>query len=549
MMDKRAKTLLILCLLMVVGSGVLMTVRLVTVGRPIRILGKKTTTPLLSANDRSRWLTIRSLSDSGGYAVDQYTRLPGWDSIDKVVHQDRNGNLHQYSSKPPLLATILTPIYLANRSIFGWDLRKDWFSAVWGLLFVTQVIPYCLTLWFFSKTLIEVADSQQTFSATRYWAILFVSFVACFGTFLTTFSITLNNHTFAAIGCFWTLISLAKVSTLGIKKHFWFAIGGVAAAFTAANELPALSFMCVACGFFFLISPKQFFAGTLPAVGFVAFMFFGTNLVAHNSLKPPYAHRSDGKILCDLSDVMNDGEIKDGWLKPSQIDRINRKLPVGYGNPIAKTATIQRSQFPLEKGVKNRWAVRSFPVAGNLFEFRSHAICKLTGSGKIVLKKWDNWYDYPGSYWFNNVRKGVDQGEKEPAVYAFHCLLGHHGIFSLTPVWVFSFFGLILGFWATKDQKYLSFGIMLVTFVVIAFYLMRPQLDRNYGGVSCGLRWTFWMTPLWLVAMIPAIEKLASSKWLMGFATILAGVGIYSSVYPWNNPWIHPWIYNYWYQS
>jgi len=307
--------------------------------------------------------------------------------------------------------------------------------------------------------------------------------------------------------------------------------------------------MCVACGFFLLVNIKQFLVGTLPAVGIVAFAFFGTNLVAHDSLKPPYAHRSDGSVVCDLSEVWEEDLPIDGPMNADQIEEINRRLPAGFGNPIAKTAILQKSQFPLEKGVQSRWVIRSFPVAGNLFEFRSHAVCKLTDSGKMVLKRWDNWYDYPGSYWFNDVRKGVDQGQSSRSVYAFHCLVGHHGIFSLTPVWVFSLFGLALGFWGTRDEKWLTFGTLLISVVVVGFYLMRPQLDRNYGGVSCGLRWTFWMTPLWLVAMIPVIEKLAKFKALMIFAFSLAAVGIFSVCYPWTNPWVHPWIFSYWYSS
>src|SRR5205823_10468891 len=53
----------------------------------------------------------------------------------------------------------------------------------------------------------------------------------------------------------------------------------------------------------------------------------------------------------------------------------------------------------------------------------------------------DNWYDYPGSYWLPENLRGVDRGEVSPVRYAFNCLIGHHGLFSLTPIWVLSAVG------------------------------------------------------------------------------------------------------------
>ena len=71
-------------------------------------------TPFYSANDRSRWATVRSLGDSGTYEIDEviFADEPiGWDSIDKVQHLGEDGRYHFYSSKPPLLPTILAGGY------------------------------------------------------------------------------------------------------------------------------------------------------------------------------------------------------------------------------------------------------------------------------------------------------------------------------------------------------------------------------------------------------------------------------------------------------
>src|SRR4051812_46919356 len=73
----------------------------------------KSPTPFLSANDRSRWATIRALGDDGTYVIDKIvfdTRgrpVRGWQTIDMVRHRGGDGQEHYYSSKPTLLTTLL----------------------------------------------------------------------------------------------------------------------------------------------------------------------------------------------------------------------------------------------------------------------------------------------------------------------------------------------------------------------------------------------------------------------------------------------------------
>jgi hypothetical protein len=67
--------------------------------------------PFLSSNDRSRWMHVRALVEHGTFEIDALLREPTWDSIDKVQHRGRDGELHYYSSKPPLLATLIAGEY------------------------------------------------------------------------------------------------------------------------------------------------------------------------------------------------------------------------------------------------------------------------------------------------------------------------------------------------------------------------------------------------------------------------------------------------------
>src|SRR5262249_18555789 len=59
--------------------------------------------PFLSSNDRSRWLTMRSLVERGSYAIDAYVTdpktYPNWDTIDMVMHEISPNEAHLYSSK------------------------------------------------------------------------------------------------------------------------------------------------------------------------------------------------------------------------------------------------------------------------------------------------------------------------------------------------------------------------------------------------------------------------------------------------------------------
>ncbi len=170
----------------------------------------------------------------------------------------------------------------------------------------------------------------------------------------------------------------------------------------------------------------------------------------------------------------------------------------------------------------------------------------------------DNWYEYQyvrggreiQSYWQNRV--GIDVGEPSRAEYAFHLFAGHHGIFSLTPIWILSVIGVAIWLGQRDDRRLreLSLLIAAVTLVVVAFYIMRPQEDRNYGGMTTGLRWVFWLAPLWLVTMLPALDVVGDRttalaiglRWL---ALAALGWSAACAVYATWNPWTQPLLFDF----
>ena len=145
------------------------------------------------------------------------------------------------------------------------------------------------------------------------------------------------------------------------------------------------------------------------------------------------------------------------------------------------------------------------------------------------------------SYWSDP--DGVDRNLDSPAVYFLHSTIGHHGIFSLTPLFLLAIGGwLASGFVRNGALRTLIRVGAVMSVVVIAFYMTRFD-NYNYGGVSCSLRWALWLIPFWLLAMIPVIDfdaRVAPMRWLQ---VALFGLSAMSAWLPIENPWQQPWLF------
>lgn len=413
--------------------------------------------PFLSGNDRSRWLAIRALAESGSFEIDAFMDANVWNTIDMVKHRGRDGEMHLYSSKPPLLIVLLAGEYWAINKATGWTLADNPYEVGRLMLFTVQVLPTILML-------AIIASLAERFGRTD-WGRIFVVAAAAFGTMLTPFAVVLNNHTIAAVSAAVAIYAFVRIWFDDSRQWRWYALAGLAGAFTAANELPALAFFALLTAAVLWKNWRLAAVGFAPLALLVLAASFGTNYWAHDSWRPPYAHRS-----------ATDPE--DNWY-----------------------------HYSYELGGKER-----------------------------------------KSYWLDP--QGIDKGEPSKLDYALHCFVGHHGIFSLTPVWLLSAWGAWL--WlrgGTTGERQLAAGIALLTVTVLTFYIgLRPQIDRNYGGMTSGLRWIFWLAPLWLVVMLPAADRMAQCRRRMSVALLLLVFSVLSASYPTWNPWIQPWIYN-WMQS
>lgn len=408
--------------------------------------------PFLSANDRSRWLAIRALAENGNFHIEPILEEPRWDTIDMVKHVGHDGEEHLYSSKPPLLITLLAIPYWIVMQVSGMTLGTHPYELGRGLLL-------CINGLALSILLVAIAKLVERFGSGDYDRIAMVAFAA-FGTMLSAFTPVLNNHLIAtaavAVACAgWARLMQSDKALPGTA-----VLTGFAAAFATANELPALALVGVIAVSLLVRRSSETLKTFIPAALLVGVAFFATNYWAHATIWPPYSYRHS-------------------------------------------------------------------EVAG------------------------ENWYDYEytvkgvtrDSYWRNSV--GIDRGEASQATYAMHTTIGHHGIFSLTPMWVLSVAGIF--YWLSKGsraQREFALGTLAITLACLYFFIMmRPLTDRNYGGMTSGFRWMFWLAPLWISTALPIVDRLSRSRIGLAIVGTLLIFSTLSASYPTWNPWTQPWIY------
>lgn len=484
-------------------------------------------TPLLSANDRSRWATIRALVDHGTFALDDIIfrdrahskRDREWYSIDMVRHRGRDGAEHFYSSKPPLPTVIMAAGYWCLQKLTGATLADRPFYVVRCLLLAANVLPLAVYFWLMFRII-------ERYGRTDGGRLL-VAAGAAYGTFLTTFAVTLNNHVWAAVSAGLALAAVLPIWCEGQRRLRYFVAAGLFSALAVVNELPALSFAAAVAAALAYRSPGRFLAGFVPSAAVVAAAFFLTNYWAHGSWSPPYAHRGDGpQVVAAEGD--HRAEIQAGTIP----------------QPLRQKLSESGIGLSAQAALQPRWSGQGWMI----WDPESQTRLAVSADERSVQAfVWDQWYEYELSYWLDARKAGVDLGEPSRLTYAFHVLIGHHGVFSLTPMWLLSLVG--AGIWLARGESRLravAATVLLLSLVCLAFYLARPLGDRNYGGVSCGFRWMFWFAPLWLLVMVPAADAIATRpRWryvALGLLLLSAMSAAYASL----NPWSHPWLYEYW---
>jgi len=392
--------------------------------------------PLQSANDRSRWCTVWSLVERGTFQIDEIREVPGWDSIDKIY---KDG--HYYSTKPPLLTVIVAGITWLVQKGTGWTLLKETHAVTATVLLIVNILPFAVSLALFARLLRRIAATA--------WCRLMVLATAGFGTLVTPYLMTLNNHTVAVAGVVIGLVALERLLADATARGWVYALCGVSAGWACANELPAAAFGLAT----FLMASRKSLSRTalwyVPAAVIPLAAFFVTNVIATGSVKPTYAN---------------------------------------FGT----------TQY--------NFVVDGIP-----------------------------------SYWLDP--DGVDRNLDPPWLYFLHCTIGHHGLFSLTPIFLLSLVTWFRTGRITQPalRQIVRLGIVL-TLLVLGFYMTRFD-NYNFGGVSCGLRWALWLVPFWLVALVPTCDGICVRSTGRAVTAGLLALSMVSAWLPIENPWQQPWLF------
>jgi hypothetical protein len=448
--------------------------------------------PTIGANDRSRWATIRALVDDGAYAIGHRLTFWYWGnwSVDYGNITDEGWNTIDKVLKPGTGDFYSSkPPFLATL-LAGeyWALRE---TCGWSITdengYAVRTILLTVNWLPFVFYLIVLARMADQFG-TSDWGRVFVLAAGCFATYLMPFAITLNNHSVAAWSALFALYFAFRQWSAPGPPRMGLALAGFFAGFTACNELPAVSFAAALFAIVFIRWPLHAVLFFLPAAALPVAGSLATNYLALGQWTPAY------------------GE---------------------FGGP---------------------------------------------------------WYNFEGSHWNKapeSPKPGIDWAWTKESIgaYAFHLVAGHHGLFSLTPVFVLSLAGMgiallrrevlrpvalirrvrsdaihraVDGKGSNESGHYepvrmlLAVLALVLTATLLGFYILVTDVrTHNYGGWTNGPRQLMWLTPLLLLAALPAADWLGKRRWGRALAYVLFGLSVLSVSYASWNPWRHPWIYDF----
>lgn len=489
---------------------------------------------MIGANDISRWCTIWSLLERGTFMIDdcpwqsetqdKVFRTNPWEEVAPGSTAPR----HFYSSKPPMLPTLIAAGLYPVRQLVGLPLDHQSISpriprnvivadpsAPGGKRTEMQTpepFKWSLHVVYFKPVLVFLNVLPLAIMLVRYrrylddgdhpdWAWLASLSAFAFGTYLTVFTSTLNNHLIAAWSAFFAMGAMVRAFNDNSRRPGPYIQAGFFSAFCACNELPAASLPALMGLVLASVSLRRMFTAFLPAALVPVAIFFACQYAALGTFKPAYA------------------------------------------------------------------------------DFGGDA------------------YEYAGSYWTTPLDLDYFDKHPEPRItYLGHMLFGHHGIFSLSPIFLFAMAGIaarmgnrfyramalllaclaiagaaagyriykyqtidplamtwlvwLLPLWLliipqpidprTNPGKAAgAWMTMVLSVVVIGFYGYKTN---NYGGSTQGLRWLFWLIPLWIYYLPDGFRSGSETRLHRRLGYTALALSFLSVGYAIRSPWTHPWL-------
>ena len=383
------------------------------------------TSPNLCPNDNSRWDTIWALVERGTYIIDECP----WPTIDMVR---RDG--HDYSSKPSLWPTMMAGQYWLIKKLTKWTIQDNTEPVCRTIMLTWNILPLVIYIGLLGRLIAKCTESKWW---RLYWLV-----AAAFGTYVTGYTVTLNDHSIGAMSALFAFYSALQI--LHFKNRSWvhFGVAGFFAAWTVCNQLPAAVFAVALFGWLLVREPKRTLVAGLPAALLVVGGFLLTTYLSTGGFVPYYLYK-------------------------------NTEL-----------------------------------------------------------------YQYEGSYWTQPV--GIDALHEPKHIYLFNALLGHHGFFSLSPVFIFSAVG--IGFALKSQRPEASQVACFVLGVVLMTIAINVWKTSNYGGVCQGFRYMIWPVPLIIIAGAFTAERYGRAKWVRALALAALFISVMTMGVCSDNPWSRSWL-------
>lgn len=513
---------------------------------------------MMGANDISRWCTVWSLLERGTYVIDECP----WqvDTQDKVkIHRagsasggESDADKHYYSSKPQLLPTLIAAVLYPARKLSGVPLDRVVLQER-EERWVQKADP--------NSPGKPVGVLEKPKDAVKWPAYIFyfkpvllLLNVLPFALFLTFFARVLDRYAPNDWAWFFSLASAAFGTyllpfTQTLNNH---TVAAFSAFFAVYQFLRIWDEWELSPWRFAVVGFLAAFAAVneLPALAFL--------VLAATLLLFRFPRQT---IL---------------FLVPAALV------------PLAASIGAQYAALGELKFVYSEFGTESYLYEGSLW--------------KTPLE-----LDALNLPWFDAgeaARRGI--ARESYGVYLFHMTLGHHGFWSLSPVFLLSLAGmarllrgggtvlailaalmLVIGIglggayaydptaWGPEGRLNAYLWVMLalpVMPVLLAFlswlldirrggepmsvvawmtavltavvlaFYATTTKARNYGGSTQGLRWLFWLIPFWLMLLPQAVAAGQHRGWVRRLALLALLLSVLSVGYAMRNPWSHPWI-------
>ena len=175
----------------------------------------------------------------------------------------------------------------------------------------------------------------------------------------------------------------------------------------------------------------------------------------------------------------------------------------------------------------------------------AHFLLSLASTGSLLpVYLRPDLYQFQEGYW--TAPAGIDALHEPKHIYFFNILLGHHGLFSMTPVFLLAAWSMVRNSARGSPKREEVFTVGVPVLAALVFLGLRT---RNYGGICAGLRWMILSMPLLFLFVASWIEEhrsrgamiLLGALFLIGLV-MLADVP-WANAGPWHNSAFHKYVF------